>query len=172
MKLRILAVLAILALGTLASAQTYTFGFMDGNGNLYCDYEQLWVAGGGGVYGIDNQSLCGSSQNPTLVGLLSSNPQLGPLFVTSGADLATNALDLGAGYVTGGQAFFHTALKCNKLDKNGHPKGKYGWVILVAYDGFLAGVNEGYLSCSIPSPGDRNVLNQTAIGTAMQNLKK
>src|SRR5271154_3071206 len=45
MKLRSLVVITLFALGcSFASAQTYTFGFADSDGNLFCDYEQIGLS--------------------------------------------------------------------------------------------------------------------------------
>lgn len=150
-------IFALLLVGTWASAQSYTFGLTDSNGDLYCDYLQISVSGGIAA-GTDNMSACGYSTSPTLVGLASSNPQIAQYnVVTSGLDLADNALDWEAQAYTGGQWFLHIALKCSK-QKGGKYVGKFGWIGLAGFSGFLAGINEGYLACTVPQIGDEDAL--------------
>ena len=159
MRIRDFVIICALLLGwTWASAQTYTFGLADTNGNLYCDYLEITVSGGVAV-GIDNMSACGFSTSPVLIGLVSSNPLIAPYkVVTSGLDLADNVADWEAQQYTGDQVFLHTALKCNKQNPSGKYTGKYGWLLFIGNEGFVYGYNYGYLSCSIPGVGDGNVL--------------
>jgi hypothetical protein len=174
MKLRMLVVITLLALGcSFASAQTYTFGFADANGDLYCDYEQLVVSSGTAA-GIDNLSGCGMSINATLIGGAAKDPQLAQNFpVIVGAILADNILDLDAGSFTDSQAVLFQALKCNKPDKNGKYHGKYGWLIVVAEEGIIYGDNYGYLSCTIPTKGDGDALMRgTSMGKLREKLRK
>lgn len=174
MKWRLLVVITLLVVGcSFAAAQTYTFGFADTNGDLYCDYEQLEVSGGLAV-GIDNLSGCGMSVNATLVGGPAKDPQLGQNYpVIVGAILADNILDLDAGSFTDTQAAVFQALKCNKPDKNGKYHGKYGWLIVVVEEGIIFGDNYGYLSCTIPAKGDGDALMRgTTVGKLRKKLRK
>jgi hypothetical protein len=165
---------ALLMLGCcFASAQTYTFGFTDANGDLYCDYEQLGVSNGA-IAGIDNLSGCGMTYNATLIGGAATDPALGRYDrVGVGAILADNILDLNAGTFTDAQAVLFQALKCNTPDKNGKYHGKYGWLIVVASEGFIYGDNFGYLSCTIPAKGDGDALMRGPMwGKLLGKVKK
>ncbi len=174
MNMKSLVVITLVVLAcSFASAQTYTFGFADANGDLYCDYEQLGLSNGL-IVGIDNLSGCGIAYNATLIGGPAKDPIFGQQYsVTVGAILADNILDLDAGSFTNAQAVVFQALKCNKLDKNGKYHGKYGWLIAEAMDGFLYGDNYGYLSCTIPEKGDGDALMRgTTSGTLREKLRK
>lgn len=173
MKLKSLVVITLLVLGySFASAQTYTFGFADANGNLSCNYEQFSIGSQGLVSGIDNLSLCGISTNGSLVGLQGKFPLLGPKYVTPGATLTNNSLEVEEG-CTGEQVILYTALKCNQPDKNGKYHGKYGWLVVLAIDGYIMGENYGYLSCTIPAKGDGDALMRgTTWGKLREKLRK
>jgi len=169
-----LVAIALLVLGCgLASAQSYTFGFVDADGNLFCNYEQFTVSGGLAL-GIDNLSLCGYSVNSTLLGAPAKDPQLGQgNSVIVDAVLADNIVDVESGTDTGEQLVLFQALKCNKPDKNGQYHGKYGWLLLIAGSGFLFGDNYGYLSCTIPEKGDSDaLLRGTTSGKLREKLRK
>ena len=80
MKLRIIAVLAVLALGTLASAQT--FGFASVGGGSYCNYETLYNNGDDVYTGIDNvTNVCYAgdnlSYNGAIAGFTAALPNAG-----------------------------------------------------------------------------------------------
>lgn len=168
MKVKSLVVFILLVLGcSFASAQTYTFGFADTNGDLYCNYEQFSIGSQGLVSGIDNLSACGISTNGSLVGLQGKFPLLGPKYVTAGATLTDNSVELEG--CTGEQVILYTALKCSQPDKNGKYHGKYGWLMVLAIDGYIVGENYGYLSCTIPAKGDGDALMR---GTTWGNLRE
>lgn len=57
----------------------------------------------------------------------------------------------------------HTALKCNPINpKTGKFKGAYGWMGVAAISGVYEGYNYGYLSCTLPSKEDGDVLMRGA----------
>src|ERR1700722_9965572 len=147
MKAKSWAVIVLLLLGySFASAQTYTFGFADMDGNLYCDYEQITVSGGL-VTGGDNLSGCGYTVNATLIGGARTDPVLmQQSSVKVNAILADNIADAEAGAFTDSQVALFQALKCNKQDKTGKYHGKLGWALVVSSEGTIVGVNSGFLS--------------------------
>jgi hypothetical protein len=174
-KLRIIAVLAVLALGTFASAQT--FGFASVGGGAYCNFEQL-VNNGDDVYsGVDNVTdVCyagdGLTYNGAIAGFTAALPNAGlpvhgagvdygdSIYEASEADVNEFYIDLGygnPGYFSTEQWTVHTALKCNKTNpKTGQYKGAYGWIGIAGSSfGFYVGDNYGFLSCSIPAKGDK-----------------
>lgn len=174
MNMKSLAVIALLVLGcSFASAQTYTFGFADTNGNLYCNYEQIGISDGL-ILGTDNLSVCGLANNAEIIGGTGKVPLLRQQYsVTVDAILADNILDVEAGTVTYMQACWFQALKCNKQDKNGKYHGKYGWITFAIYDGVVYGDNYGYLSCTIPEKGDGDALMRgTTSGKLLEKLGK
>jgi len=139
-------VLVVLALGALASAQT--FGFASIGGGFYCNYEQLINEGAGLWGGIDNNiNFCGFS-NSYLSGLQGSLANLNGVTSGPGVILGDTVYPL-FGYYNGQWAYF-TALKCNKQNKFGQYKGKPGWLGQATNYGFEYFVNYGYLSCSLP----------------------
>lgn len=172
MNLKSFVVITLLVLGCgFASAQSYTFGFVDTDGNLFCNYEQFTVSGGLAL-GIDNLSLCGYSVNSTLLGGAAKDPTLGQGY--SGivdAILADNIFDVESGTDTGAQLVYFQALKCNRPNKNAQYHGKYGWLLEAAVSGFLFGDNYGYLSCTIPQKGDA-LLRGTGLGKLREKLRK
>ena len=144
---KLMLLLAVLALGTFASAQT--FGFASLGGGLYCNYEQLVNYGGGAWAGYDNLSACGASVNATIMGIQSTVPNVG---LPTGGPGIVYGDSIYAVY--NGDPFAQwtvfTKTKCNKQDRFGHYLGSLGWVGLAGFSGFYAGSNEGYLSCAIP----------------------
>ena len=143
---KILLVLAVLALGTLASAQTFGFGTGPGGG-LYCNYEQLSYAGGGLWGGVDNLSPCGASYS-TLSGFTASVPA-GPMAHGKGVVYGDSIYAAYNGLPEAMWTVF-TKLKCNKVNKFGQFTGPDGWEGVAAFSGFFAGTNQGPLSCAIP----------------------
>ncbi|MGA9353570.1 MAG: hypothetical protein WBV46_07755 [Terriglobales bacterium] len=175
MKLRLIAVLAVLALGTVASAQT--FGFASVGGGEYCNYEQL-VNNGDDVWsGVDNNiDVCyaglGLSYNGAIAGFTAALPNAGlpvhgagvdygdSTYEAQEADIDEYYADLGygnLGYFSTDEWTVHTALKCNKQNPNtGAYKGAYSWIGVAGSSfGFYFGDNYGFLSCSIPAKGDK-----------------
>jgi hypothetical protein len=172
MKTSVLVVITLLVLGCgLASAQSYTFGFVDPEGQMFCNYEQFTVSGGLAV-GIDNLSVCDYPVNSTLLGGQAKAPQIGQGY--SGvvdAILADNVFDVEFGIDTGEQLVYFQALKCNQPDKNGQYHGKYGWLAEAAVDGTIFADDYGYLSCTIPEKGDA-LLRGTTSGKLRGKLRK
>jgi hypothetical protein len=172
-KLRIIAVLAVLALGTLASAQT--FGFASTGGGLYCNYETLYNDGADVYTGTDNlTSVCfgGASwatSNGVLGGFVATLPSAGLPVHGAGVDYGDSIYEAESvdinneyiyyyGYNPGFYSTWmwgvHSALKCNKQSKTGQFKGSYSWIGIAASSfGFYLGDNYGFLSCSIPAKG-------------------
>ena len=146
---------------------------MDTNGDLFCDYEQL-TASGGEIGGIDNLSGCGFTDNATLIGGTATDPALAQqASVKVNAILADNILDVESGTFTDSQSVIFQSLKCNNPDKSGKYHGKYGWLLVVASEGFTFGENFGYLSCTIPAKGDGDALMRgTILGKLREKLKK
>jgi len=144
---KLMLLLAVLALGTLASAQT--FGFTSVGGGLYCNYEQLVNYGSGIWAGSDNLSACGVGVNATIMGIQSTVPAIG---LPTGGQGVVYGDTIYATYngLTTAQWTVFTKTKCNRQDRFGHYLGSLGWVGLAGFSGFYAGSNQGYLSCSIP----------------------
>jgi hypothetical protein len=172
MKMKTLAVITLVVLAcSFASAQSYTFGFVDADGYVFCNYEQFTVSGGLAV-GIDNLSVCGYPANSTIVGGAGKDPTLGQGY--SGvvdAILADNIYDVISGTDTGEQLVYFQALKCNQPNKNRQYHGKYGWLIEAAISGTIFGDNYGYLTCTIPEKGD-SLLRGTTSGKLPNKLRK
>jgi hypothetical protein len=150
MRLRDLAIIFALLLGWIwASAQTYTFGFAGLGSGLYCNYEQLTYYGGGLWSGVDNLSACGFPVNATISGFTVKFPKTkpavahGPGVVYGDSIYATYSGDVLA------QWTMYTKLKCNKRGPTGYI-GPYYWEGVASFSGFLAGTNQGWLTCSIP----------------------
>ena len=150
MKLRIIAVLAVLALGTLASAQTFGFGSIDSG--LYCNYEQLVSAGSGEYGGIDNLSACGASY-ATISGFAGTVANDGEQAHGAGVIYGDSIYAAYDGIAEAQWTVF-SKLKCNAVNpKTGLYKGAPGWIGVAAFYGEFGGSNYGFLSCSIPGKG-------------------
>lgn len=146
---KILLVLAVLALGTLASAQTFGFGVSFGSTYLYCNYEQLVPYSGGLWAGSDNLSPCGSSVNATISGFSANIPLLkNPVAHGAGVIYGDTIYATFSG-LSNAQWTVFTKLKCNNI-RNHHFVGLNGWEGVAGYSGFLLGTNQGPLSCLIP----------------------
>ena len=139
-------VLVVLALGTLASAQS--FGFASTGGGLYCNYEQFTYMSGGLAAGYDNLSPCGVSVNATIAGFNASVPA-GPQAHGKGVVYGDSiyAVYNGDPYAMWG---VFSKLKCNKQNKFGQYVGALGWEGNAAFSGLELGTNQGFLSCTIP----------------------
>jgi hypothetical protein len=147
---KILVVLAVLALGTLASAQTFGFGTSIGGSGLYCNYEQLQNAGGGLWGGSDNLvTACGATSNSTISGFNATVPNVGPMAHGPGVVYGDSIYAVFNGDPFAQWTVF-TKLKCNKVNKIGKFVGTDGWEGVAAFSGFFAGTNQGPLSCAIP----------------------
>jgi hypothetical protein len=162
-KLRIIAVLAVLALGTLASAQT--FGFASVGSGSYCNYEQLFNNTQDVYSGIDNLSACDAyiygDLNGTIMGFTAALPNAGLPVHGAGVDYGDSVYTAEyfdeIDYLINYEWAVHSALKCNKVNsKTGLYKGGYSWIGVAGSSfGFYFGDNYGFLSCTIPAKGDR-----------------
>lgn len=167
MKLKLMLVLAVLALGTLASAQTFGFGTSIGGSGLYCNFEQLKYYGGGLWAGLDNLSACGSSVNATISGFTASIP------AAAGAQVRGKGVVYGDSIYAAynGDAFamwtVFSKTKCNKVNKFGRFTGTNSWEGVAAFSGYLAGTNQGPLSCNIP--GKNGVAPTKGASTRQKN---
>ena len=145
-----LAVLTLVVFGcAFASAQTFGFGTAVGGSGLYCDYEQLSYSGGGLWGGLDNYSACGFSVNPTISGFSGTVANHGELAHGAGVIYGDSVYAVISGDPFAQWTVF-TKLKCNHTNKFGAFTGTDGWEGVAAFSGFVAGTNQGPLSCSIP----------------------
>jgi hypothetical protein len=151
-----LAVLAVLVLGSFASAQSFGFLSVDGGGP-YCNYEQLSAASAFGSafwQGTDNLSACGAYvANGTLAGVNASVSKAdnGLGFTLKGVAYADNLYDVTGGRYgafTGEQWFVITNLTTSSK--------KYGWLGLASESGTVFGDNYGYLTTELPSANGHN----------------
>lgn len=141
-------VIAVLALGTLASAQS--FGFASTGGGLYCNYEQFSYNSGGLVAGTDNlTTACSASANATIAGFTATAHGSGLQAHGSGVVYGDSiyAVFSGDPYAMWG---VFSKLKCNKQNHFGQYTGPLGWEGNAAFSGFELGTNQGFLSCTIP----------------------
>ena len=171
---RILLVLTLLALGSLASAQTFGFASAGGLG-IYCNYEQLTLSSFGGVYyGYDNlMTACGAAVNANVVGYTANVKNVGgiPVF-GNGVVLGDNIYDAFSQAYTGAQWTVFTKLKCNSQYPTGQFKGQWSWIGVAGASGFFFGDNWGFLSCTIP--GDSKLIQnyETTVGKTMPALRQ
>jgi hypothetical protein len=170
MKTRFAEVVMMALLGcVVASAQT--FGFASAGSALYCNYEQLSYAGDGLWSGFDNFSVCGMSINAVISGFSARIPNDGPNARGVGVVYGDNIYAL-AGYGPEAQWTVFSKLKCNKQDKLGFYTGAYGWIGVAAFSGFEVGTIYGYLSCTLPSRGDGDVLLRGATSGKIKPKKQ
>ena len=141
-------VIAVLALGTLASAQTFGFGVSFGSTGMYCNYEQLKAYSGDLWAGADNLSVCGSSYS-TISGFGASVPAAAGAAVHGKGVIYGDSIYAVYNGLSEAQWTVFSALKCNKV-RAGRFIGGYGWEGVAGFSAFLAGTNQGPLSCSIP----------------------
>jgi hypothetical protein len=150
-----LAVVAVLVLGSFASAQS--FGFLSADGGQYCNYEQLSVASAFGNafwQGSDNLSACGAYvANGTLAGVTAhvSKANNGLGFSVNGVAYADNLYD-----VTGGRYGAFTGEQWFAMSDLTTSTRKYGWVGFASVSGTIFGDNYGYLTTTLPSAGTHN----------------
>ena len=146
--------------GALPSGKPWaqTFGFASTGAGLYCNYEQLSYAGGGLWSGIDNQSVCGMSINAAISGFSASVPNRGGGVHGTGVVYGDNIYAVAGSGAPEAQWTVYTKLKCNKQDKFGYYVGPLAWIGNAAFSGISVGTNLGYLSCTLPSKGDGDVL--------------
>jgi hypothetical protein len=180
-KLKSLAVITLLFVLGCSFASAQSFGFASVGGGQYCDYEQL-VNNGDDVYsGIDNFSPCGfyfyDDLNGALSGFTASLPSAGLPVHGAGVDYGDTAyvaeyVDL-YDILVNDIWTVHTALKCNK-EKDGQFKGNYSWIGVAGSSfGFYFGDNYGFLTCTLPSKGNKNVVaHGPANGKPSKNIAK
>lgn len=153
----LLLVLAVLALGSLASAETY-FSFWSADGTIqYCDRIVITSNSGGVVVGYDDLSACGYPYNSPIVGFDAT--VISPVHI-KGIVYGNAIFDAECDCYSGYQWTVAQVLKASK-QKNGHFIGPYGWVGVVGdYTGLYFGDNYGYLTIS--SSEDRAVGHPTS----------
>ena len=150
---KILLVLAVITLGTLASAQT--FSFWNSAGTLeYCNYEVFVSNSGGIVAGYDDTTtVCGYLYNGAIVGFDATLPAGLPV-KGKGVIYGDSVYDSASGYFTGEQWTVFSDLKASKKNKKtGMFTGPWGWLgVAGSYTGSYFGDNYGYLGAGYPSP--------------------
>ena len=147
-----LVVLAVLVLGSLASAQT--FGFLNAAGtSLYCDYEVLSPATAYGKtvwQSVHNLAVCGYPVNATMVGaggggtFKDVSQKTKAKVKIKGVLLADNLYDAGTESYSGAQWFMTSNLTASSTE--------YGWYGIGSFSGSIFGDNFGYLTTTIPGP--------------------
>jgi len=165
--------LLVLACG-LASAGSWTFGFLSAaGGGPYCNYEQInnnnvdGVAGlsNGAVYeGFDNLSACGLSYNATIDGYGPYTLPKGVTFagykvvVSKGAVYGDNIYDAFSEAYTGEQWTVATSLAASTKPP---AKNKDWWIGVASFSNFVFGDNAGQLTTTLPAAGKHNGLLTT-----------
>lgn len=161
---KILVVLAVLALGTFASAQT--FSFWNSAGTLeYCNFNVITYHSGGVVAGYDNVVTgCFMSINSPIVGFDATTPALGLPAHGKGIVVGDGIYDAASMVYTGEQWTVWQSLKASKKNKKtGYFTGPYGWVGVAGdYTGYYFGDNYGYLGSGYPGP--KAAVNGTTSG--------
>jgi hypothetical protein len=148
---KILLVLAVLALGTLASAQT--FSFWNSAGTLeYCNFNVLNNPTSGVYAGYDNTTTgCFYSVNSPIVGFNATIPASSLPVHGKGIVVGDGIYDDGCLCYSGDQWTVFQSLKASKK-RNGRFIGPWGWVgVAGTYTGFYFGDNYGYLGAGYPS---------------------
>lgn len=167
MKLKSLAVIAVLVLGCSAAfAQTsYTFGFLSQSAvSTYCNYETFQVGGGGNFYlqGYDVLTACpyspiagaaiaGFKLNVPVVAFAPIN---GPAYV-----YADQIYDAYSGYYTGEQWIVLTKTAPTKLQF-----GHESWAGYIGFFGYEFLGNYGFLTNNIPSAATKASNHKSTIG--------
>jgi hypothetical protein len=149
---KILLVLAVLALGTLASAQT--FSFWNSAGTLeYCNFAVLNTPGAGIIAGYDNLVTgCGYPYNSPVVGFYGTTPLSSLPVNGKGVVYGDGLYDAASVAFTGDQWTVFQKLVANKRNRAGKFLGKWSWVgVAGTYTGFYFGNNYGYLGAGYPS---------------------
>jgi len=142
---KLLLVLAVLSLGSLASAQTFVFWNSAGTSQL-CNFIRITYNSEGVVAGYDDLVACGYAHNSPVVGFDASVPNDGALAHGAGAVLGDAIYDAIDNEYTGLQWTWFMQLKPSK-QKNGHFTGPYGWMgVAGTLAGAFLGDNYGYLS--------------------------
>jgi len=147
-KRMLLTAFLVFGCGALASAQS--FGFASTDGGFYCNYEQLSYYGGGLWAGADNLSACGVSGNATISGFSVSIPKGEGLPVHPAGVIYGDSLYATLYGSTSAQWTVYTKTRCNKKNHFGGYVGGPYWMGVAGFSGFLAGANDGWLTCSVP----------------------
>jgi hypothetical protein len=164
MKLKALAVVALLVLGCSAAfAQTtYTFGFSDAEGNVSCDFVTFIVSGPYAVGTHDYTTFCGEAADGVLVGFTgnlgahSGGPIDGPV-----VNFADNSEDASLGLYSGCQLAFVTRKKASLK--------RYGWAWYATCGGnseFL--LAWGYLSNQAGAPGAKTAFDVRSVASKIK----
>lgn len=169
---KILLVLAVIALGTLASAQT--FSFWSSAGTLeYCNFNVITYNSGGVVAGYDDvTTACFFAFNSPIVGFDATVPNAGPSAYGKGIIVGDAIYDASADAFTGEQwTVFQSLTPSKKNKKTGIFQGKYGWegVAGTLYGSYF-GDNYGYIGAGYPSA--KGAANGTTAGKAKSALRK
>lgn len=146
MKMKLVLVLAVIALGCVAAnAQTYTFGFLNYTGGVqYCEAETFTVYSGFLSVGTQSLSACGFSTNGTLVGYKTSIPAaLGLPISGAGYGNANDEIDQFCACASGVALDWFTKTKASSK--------KYGWILFESSGGVESFDNYGYLTTALPS---------------------
>lgn len=168
---KILLVLAVLALGTLASAQTFSFWDSAGTAE-YCNFEVFTYNSGGIVAGYDNLTTgCFAVYNAPIVGFDTTLPVGLPVH-GKGVIYGDGIYDAFSGYFTGEQWTVFSALKASKKNKKtGIFTGPWGWLGVAGdYTGTYFGDNYGYLGAGYPGP--KGLANGPTSGKPKNALRK
>ena len=171
MKMKSAAVIAFFFVASsFASAQSYSYGFWDVGGTLYCNYEQLNVSGGHVWQGADNLSACGISHNAMIVGIsaelsVEGNPAG---FSLKGVAYADDIYDASEASYAGFQWFVLTGPpKCPIK----HPSS-YNWIGFASMSGVIFGDTYGQLSCDIPGRSGVKATGGLSIGNSQIPARK
>jgi hypothetical protein len=166
MKLKYLAVIAVLVLGCSAAfaQNTYTFGFLGPDGVYqYCNYETFTTGGRDNFYmqGYDVLSACPSSSvsSATIVGSAITVPTAAGAPVRGKAYVYADQLfDAYSGTYTGEQWLVITKTAPTKVKF-----GNYSWVAYIGISGyeFLGGY--GFLTTNIPSAATKATNNKSTV---------
>jgi hypothetical protein len=150
-----------------ASAQT--FGFASTGGGIYCNYIQLSYSGGGLWGGFDNFSVCGGAPYSTISGFSASVSKKSGNAVYGDGVIYGDSIYAASSGEPQDQWTVFTKLKCNKLGKDGHYTGDFGWIGVAAFSGVFGGTSYGYLTCTIPSKTDGDAIMR---GPTMGRIKR
>jgi hypothetical protein len=152
-KLRLIAVLAVIALCSFAaSAQTFSFWNSAGT-EQYCNFNVITYNSGGVAGGYDDTvDVCGFEFNSPIVGFDATVANDGEPAFGKGIVVGDGIYDASADAYTGIQWTVFTAAAYSKQNKKtGRFTGKYGWVGEAgSYSGSYFGDNYGYTSASAP----------------------
>jgi hypothetical protein len=149
---KILVVLAVLTLGTLASAQTFSFWNSAGT-EQYCNFNVITYNSGGVVAGYDDTTAaCYFAYNSPIVGFDATVPNAGPSAYGKGVVVGDAIYDASADMFTGEQWTVFQKLTYSKQNKkSGKFQGAYGWEgVAGTLYGSYYGDNYGYLGAVIP----------------------